>query len=102
MSKIQIPIPPEYAWVIPIAISFILGILVGTIIKRAIKLVLAVVALIIILAVTGSLDMTFEDLWGKAMELLPKLYETGSGYLDVLPYTSASFLIGLGLALWKA
>lgn len=74
----------------------------GTIIKKAIKLVLAVIALIIVLVATGSLNITFEDLWGKAMEFLPKLYESGSGYLDVLPYTSATFLIGLGLALWKA
>ncbi|MBA7502162.1 hypothetical protein ES706_00744 [subsurface metagenome] len=74
----------------------------GTIIKKAIKLVLAVIALIIVLVATGSLNITFEDLWGKAMEFLPKLYESGSGYLDVLPYTSATFLIGLGLAFWKA
>ncbi len=102
MSGIQVPIPPEYAWLIPIVVPFIIGLLVGAIIKKVIKLALAVMALIIVLVATGSMTVTFEDLWGKAMEFLPKLYESGEGYLDVLPYTSATFLIGLALALWKA
>lgn len=98
----QIPISPEYAWAVSIVVPFIIGLLVGTIIKRTVKLVLTVVALVIVLIVTGSLAVGFEDLWNKAMEILPRLYRSGVGYLDVLPYTSAAFLIGLALALWKA
>jgi len=76
--------------------------LVGTIVKKAMKLVFAVIALIVVLVATGALNLTFGDIWTKAMDFLPKLYESGKGILDVLPYTSASFLIGLGLALWRA
>jgi hypothetical protein len=31
------------------------------------------------------------------MKFLPKLYDIGSGWLNVLPYSSVSFLIGLAL-----
>lgn len=95
-------VPPEIAWVVPIAVPFVIGLLVGTIVKRAVKLVLAVIALVAVLVATGSLSLAFKDLWEKAMEFLPKLYEFGAGYLNALPYTSISFLIGFALALGKA
>ena len=98
----QIPIPPEYAWIVPIVVPFLIGLLAGVIIKKAVKLILAVTALLVVLIATGYLHMTFEDIWGEAMKFLPRLYESGKAYLDILPYSSAAFLIGLVLALWKA
>jgi len=59
------------------------------------------VALIIVLIATGALSLSFHDLFDRAMEILPKLYEAGSGWLNVLPYSSVAFLLGLAIGLWK-
>jgi uncharacterized membrane protein (Fun14 family) len=90
-------IPPEIAWIIPVVLPFIIGLLVGAIIKKGFKLLILVFALIIVLIATGVLSLTFSDLFAEAMKFLPKLYDTGIGWLDVLPYSTITFLIGLVL-----
>ena len=90
-------IPPEVAWLIPVVLPFIIGLLVGAVIKRALKLLILVVALIIVLVATGILSLTFSGLFAEAMKFLPKLYDLGHGWLNVLPYSSIAFLIGLAL-----
>ncbi len=94
-------IPSEFAWIIPVVVPFIIGLLVGAVIKKALKLVVVIVALVIVLVAVGTLSLTFQDLYDKAMQFLPKLYETGMGWANVLPYSSAAFLVGLALGLWK-
>lgn len=96
-----VSVPPEIAWIVPIAIPLVVGLLVGAIVKRTIKLVLAVVALIIILVATGLISITFGDIFDRAMEMLPKIISTGEGAIDALPYSSSTFLIGLAIGLWK-
>ena len=90
-------IPPEIAWLIPVALPFIIGLLVGAIVKKGFKLLIVVVALIIVLVATGVLSLTFTSLFDDAMKFLPKLYDVGHGWLNVLPYSSVAFLIGLAL-----
>ncbi len=94
-------IPPEIAWLIPILIPFILGFLVGAVAKKALKLAVVVVALIIVLIATGALSLTFTDLYDRAVEFLPKIFNAGSGWINLLPYSSIMFLAGLGIAIWK-
>jgi uncharacterized membrane protein (Fun14 family) len=90
-------IPPEVAWLIPVVLPFIIGLLVGAIIKKGLKLLVVVVALIIVLIATGIVSLTFSGLYAAAMQFLPKLYDLGHGWLNVLPYSSVAFLIGLAL-----
>jgi uncharacterized membrane protein (Fun14 family) len=90
-------IPPEIAWLIPVVLPFIIGLLVGVVIKKGFKLMIAVVALVIVLVATGVLSLTLPGLFDEAMKLLPKLYDVGAGWLNVLPYSSVTFLIGLAL-----
>jgi len=90
-------IPPEIAWLIPIVLPLIIGLLVGAVIKRGLKLLIFVVALVIVLVVTGILSVTFSGLYAQAMQFLPKLYDVGHGWLNVLPYSSVTFLVGLVL-----
>ena len=90
-------IPPEIAWLIPVVLPFIIGLLVGVVIKKGFKLMIAVVALVIVLVATGVLSVTFSGLFDEAMKFLPKLYDVGAGWLNVLPYSSVTFLIGLAL-----
>jgi uncharacterized membrane protein (Fun14 family) len=95
----SVSIPPELAWIIPVVLPFIIGLLVGAIIKRGFKLLILVIALIIVLIATGVLSLTFTDLFTEAMKFLPKLYDVGVGLLNVLPYSTITFLIGLVLGL---
>ena len=94
-------VPPQLAWLVPVIAPFLIGLLVGMVIKRGLKLVLAIVALVLLLSFTGYLSLAVQDLYEKAMEILPRLYETGKGYLDALPYAMPTFLIGLVVGLWK-
>jgi uncharacterized membrane protein (Fun14 family) len=93
-------IPPEIAWLVPVVLPFIVGLLVGAVIKKALKLLILVVALVIILVATGIISVTFSGLFSEAMKFLPELYNAGHGWLNVLPYSSVAFLIGLALGLW--
>jgi uncharacterized membrane protein (Fun14 family) len=94
-------IPAELAWVFPTFIPFVIGLLVGAAIKRTLRLMMIIAALTIVLVATGYVSITFQEIYDKAMEFLPNLIETGEGLKDVLPYSSAGFLVGLGLGLWK-
>lgn len=93
-------IPPEIAWLIPILLPFIIGLLVGALIKAALKLVILIAALVIVLVATGVLSVTFTDLYDKAMEHLPNFINSERGWLNVLPYSSVAFIVGLALGLW--
>ena len=90
-------IPPDLAWIVPILLPFIIGLLVGAVIKRAMKLIVAVVALVIILVAAGILSISLSGLFAEAMKTLPKLYNLGHDWLNILPYSSVSFLIGLAV-----
>jgi uncharacterized membrane protein (Fun14 family) len=90
-------IPPEIAWIIPIVLPFIIGLLVGVVTKKGLKLLIAIVALVIVLVATGLLSVSFSGLFDAAMQFLPKLYDLGTRWLNVLPYSSITFLIGLAL-----
>lgn len=91
----RMSIPSEIAWIIPIALPFIIGLLVGAVIKKAMKLMILVAALIVVLVVTGILTVTFGGVFAEAMTILPKLYDVGYGWLNVLPYSSIAFVIGI-------
>ncbi|MCL4435205.1 MAG: hypothetical protein M1503_07570 [Thaumarchaeota archaeon] len=94
-------IPAEVAWLIPTVLPLVIGLLVGMIVKRTFKLLIVIAVLIVLLVSIGAISLTFEDVYSRALEILPRLIQTGRSELDVLPYSSLGFLIGLGLGLWK-
>ncbi len=93
--------PPEVAWLVPIVMPLIIGLLVGFIIRHTMKLVFAVAALVVLLVFSGVISITYQDIFDQALKLLPRIIGTGSGLIDVLPYSSLTFIIGLALGLWK-
>jgi uncharacterized membrane protein (Fun14 family) len=95
-------IPPLVAWIVPVVLPFIIGLLVGAVIKRALKLLVLVVALVIVLVATGILSVTFSGFFAEIMKVLPMLYGLGHSWLNILPYSSVAFLIGLALGLFFA
>ena len=95
-------IPTEFAWIIPLAVPFLIGLISGVIVKRALKLILAIIVLIIILAVIGYVQFPSTEAFLKdALTYLPQIQQKAGPLINILPYTSASFLIGLALGLWK-
>ncbi|MHC1629134.1 MAG: hypothetical protein ACXQTI_09945 [Candidatus Nezhaarchaeales archaeon] len=95
-------IPPEIAWIVPIVVPFIIGLLIGIIIKKALKLALAVLALIIVLAVFGYIAIpSVQDVIETAMTVLPQIQAQLGPLINILPYSSFTFIIGLILGLWK-
>ena len=91
-------IPPEIAWLIPVVLPFVMGLLVGAIVKKGFKLLILVGLLVVVLVATGALSLSFSGLFDEAMKFLPKFYDVGIGWLNVLPYSSIAFLIGFVLA----
>lgn len=86
---------------IPLIAPFIIGLLAGVVIKRVLKLILAIVALVIALVATGYLSMEFEGMKERAIEYLPEIIEGARDEIQILPYSSTAFLIGLSLGIWK-
>ena len=96
-------IPPEFAWILPIIIPLILGLIVGIIVKRALKLILAIVLLLAVLFVIGyTLALpSLTDIANSALKYLPQIWSGASPFINLLPYSSIFFIIGLILGLWK-
>lgn len=77
----------------------------GVIIKRAIKLALAIVSLVVLLAVTGYLNLAWSTpsantiyyVFNGAQPVATQAIVLAS----LLPISSATFLIGAAIGLWK-
>jgi uncharacterized membrane protein (Fun14 family) len=93
--------PPEIAWVVPVVIPLLIGLVVGVIVKNSLKLMFTVAVLVVLLVLTGYVSLTFQDVFDQAMKFLPKIIQTGSGLVEMLPYSADSFIIGSLLGLWK-
>lgn len=97
----ELPIPPEFAWVIPVFAPFLIGLLVGCIVRRTFKLLFALTALIVMLVAFGYTSLAFKDFYDKAMKYLPVIIGTGKEFWSMLPISSVTFFLGLALGLWK-
>ena len=93
--------PPEIAWIVPVVVPLIIGVLTGVIMKHTIKLLFTIAALVILLVVFGAISISYQDIFNQALLLFPRLISIGSGFADILPYSSLTFIIGLALGLWK-
>ena len=93
--------PPGIAWIVPVVVPLLMGLLVGVIAKQSVKLTFSILALVVLLVLTGFISLTFQDVFSQAMKVLPPIIDTGSGLIDALPYSTITFIIGLALGLWK-
>src|SRR5690348_1030070 len=85
--------------------TFIIGILLGVIIKRAIKLALAIVSLVSLLAVTGYLNLGWSTPSANTIYYVfngaQPVASQAIGLASLLPISSATFLVGAAIGLWK-
>ena len=70
-------VPPEIAWLIPVVLPFIIGLLVGVVIKKGFKLMIVVVALVIVLIATGVLSVIIGPPINGIEHLIMKLVGLG-------------------------
>ncbi len=87
------------------ATTFIIGILLGVIIKRAIKLALAIVALVSLLVVTGYLNLAWSMPSANTIYYVfngaQPVASQAIGLASLLPISSVTFLAGSAIGLWK-
>ena len=85
--------------------TFIIGILLGVIIKRAIKLALAIVALVGLLGVTGYLNLAWTTPSANTIYYVfngaQPIVSQAIGLASLLPISSVTFLAGAAIGLWK-
>ncbi len=85
--------------------TFIIGILLGVIIKRAIKLALAIVALVGLLVVTGYLNFAWSMPSANTIYYVfngaQPVASQAIGLASLLPISSVTFLAGSAIGLWK-
>ena len=83
-----------------IAILFIIGLLVGVIAKRAFKLAIAIISLVILLGIAGYISppsqQTIYNVFSQG-----GIVSSVSQVATVLPFSSAVFLVGLAIGIWK-
>ena len=83
-----------------IAVLFIIGLLVGIVAKRAFKLAIAIIALVVLLGIAGYISP-------PSQQTIYNVFSQGgivsrvSQVATLLPFSSAVFLIGLALGIWK-
>jgi hypothetical protein len=82
-----------------------IGFLVGVVLKKTVKLGLAIIALVGLLVATGYLNLKLSDtnkttIYNVASQV-PAIASQASGLANFLPITSAAFLVGLAIGIWK-
>ncbi len=62
---------------------------------------MAIIALILIRSFRLFILPSIQDIIQKASEYLPMIWSEVGGLINILPYSSVTFIIGLILGLWK-
>jgi len=91
--------------IVPALIVLAIGFLVGVVLKKTVKLGLAILSLVGLLIATGYINLQLSDSSKttiyRAVSLVPTAASQASAVASILPITSAAFLIGLSLGIWK-
>jgi len=82
-----------------------IGFLVGVVLKKTVKLGLAIASLVGLLVATGYINLQLSDSSKttiyRVFSQAPSVASQASGLAGILPVTSGAFLIGLALGIWK-
>lgn len=87
---------------IPYVVPFVVGIIVGLLAKTLLKVAVGVFALAVILSWGGYESFpSVQQLFDKVQSSLPEIFDGGHGFLNALPVTAPSFVIGLLIGIWR-
>ncbi len=86
-------------------IVFGIGFLLGIVIKKTLKLGIAILSLVILLAATGYFNLQLSEAAKTTIYRVfsqgPTIASQASGLASILLITSGAFLIGLAIGIWK-
>ena len=80
---------------------FLAGLMIGVVAKRTIKLAIALVGLVIILSAAGYVATPNPQTIFNVFSQSGGAISQAEQFVMVLPVSSAAFLIGLAIGLWK-
>jgi len=91
--------------IVPALVVLAIGFLVGIVLKKTVKLGLAILSLVGLLVATGYINLQLSDsskttIYRVFSQALP-VASQASAAANILPITSAAFLVGLALGMWK-
>ena len=82
-----------------------IGFLTGLVLKKTVKLGLAIVSLVGLLVATGYINLELSESSKatiyRVFSQAPQVASQASTVANILPITSAAFLVGLVLGIWK-
>jgi uncharacterized membrane protein (Fun14 family) len=91
--------------IIPALVVLAIGFLVGVVLKKTVKLGLAIASLVSLLVATGYINLQLSESSKttiyRVFSQAPAVASQASAAANILPITSAAFLVGLALGIWK-
>ncbi len=91
--------------IVPALVVLAIGFLVGIVLKKTVKLGLAILSLVGLLVATGYINLQLSE---PSTATIYRVFSQGqqaasraSTFASILPVTSAAFLVGLALGVWK-
>lgn len=91
--------------IVPALVVLVIGFLVGVVIKKTVKLGLAILSLIGVLAALGYINLRIigssQETIYRAFSYTEPIANQAIGIASILPITSAAFLVGLALGILK-
>jgi uncharacterized membrane protein (Fun14 family) len=79
--------------------------LVGVVLKKTVKLGLAILSLVGLLVATGYINLQLNESSKttiyNVISQVPTVASQASSVASILPITSAAFLVGLAIGIWK-
>jgi uncharacterized membrane protein (Fun14 family) len=91
--------------VVPALIVLAIGFLVGVVLKKTVKLGLAILSLVGLLVAAGYINLQLSESSKttiyRVFSQAPQVASQASTFANILPITSAAFLVGLALGIWK-
>ena len=93
------------AALVPALVVLVIGFLVGVVVKRTVKLGLAILSLIGVLATLGYINLHLNGLSQETIyrdfSYVQPFANQATVVVSILPITSAAFLVGLALGILK-
>jgi uncharacterized membrane protein (Fun14 family) len=93
------------ATIVPALVVLAIGFLLGVVLKKTVKLGLAILSLVGLLVATGYINLQLSETTKttiyRVFSQAPTVAGQASAVASLLPITSAAFLVGLALGIWK-
>jgi uncharacterized membrane protein (Fun14 family) len=93
------------ATIVPALVVLAIGFLLGVVLKKTVKLGLAILSLVGLLVATGYINLQLSEATTttiyRVFSQAPTVAGHASTFASILPIASAAFLVGLALGVWK-